>query len=99
MSKHPEIPREMVPWFPTINYDVCIHDQECVNFCKNDVFDWNEALGEPVVARPYNCVIGCDACSQICPSEAISFPSQAQLKATLRRLSSELSEEADRILV
>lgn len=96
MTTHSNIPREKVPWFPTINYDACIHDQECVNFCKNDVFDWNEALGEPVVARPNNCVIGCDACSQICPSEAISFPSQDELKAALRRLGTESSVKADR---
>ena len=33
-----KVPREKIPWFPTINYDACIHDRECIDFCKNDVF-------------------------------------------------------------
>lgn len=72
-----------------MNFDACIGDRECVEFCKNDVFDWNDALGQPVVARPYNCVVGCNACAQICPNEAISFPSKEELKVTMRRLISE----------
>jgi NAD-dependent dihydropyrimidine dehydrogenase PreA subunit len=90
-----KVPREKIPWFPTINYDACIHDQECVNFCKNNVFDWNEALAVPEVARPYNCVVGCDACARICPSQAISFPPLEEFKATLRRLIAEAAREAE----
>lgn len=45
-----KVPREKIPWFPTISYGACIHDQECINFCKNNVFDWDQALAVPVVA-------------------------------------------------
>ena len=38
----PSVPREKIPWFPTIDVDACIGDQECVKFCKNDVFVWDE---------------------------------------------------------
>lgn len=84
-----KVPREKIPWFPAVDTSRCIHDQECIRFCKNSVFDWDDGLGVPVVARPYNCVVGCDACARICPSEAISFPPMEEFKATLRRLIAE----------
>lgn len=92
---NPRVPREKIPWFPTINQDACIHDMECINFCKNNVFDWNDALGVPEVNRPNNCVVGCDACAKICPSEAITFPPVEEFKATLRKLISESRGDAD----
>jgi NAD-dependent dihydropyrimidine dehydrogenase PreA subunit len=92
-----KVPREKIPWYPTVNPDLCIHDQECINFCKNNVFDWDDALGVPVVARPYNCVVGCDACAKICPSEAISFPPMEEFKATLRRLIAEEQEASNAV--
>ena len=76
----PKAPREKIPWFPTINNDVCIGDKECFNFCKNDVFTWDEVNEHPIVANTYHCVLGCNACMQICPVEAITFPSQQELK-------------------
>ncbi len=90
-----KVPREKIPWFPVIDYDACIHDQECVNFCKNNVFGWNEALAVPEVARPYNCVVGCDACAKICPAEAIRFPPMEEFKVTLRKLIAEAAREAE----
>jgi len=80
------VPREKIPWFPTIDFDACIADQECVNFCRNDVFVWDELKNRPQIAHPLKCVVGCDACAQICPVEAISFPSKDELRKTLRVL-------------
>lgn len=40
--------------------------------------------------NPFNCVVGCASCAQICPVEAISFPSKDELRATLRHLRSEM---------
>ena len=79
------VPRDKIPWFPKIDFDACIGDQECVNFCKNDVFKWDEVGGRPIVANPYKCVLGCDACMQICPVEAITFPSQQDLRQMIRQ--------------
>ena len=90
-----KVPREKIPWFPTVNQDACIHDRECIDFCKNNVFDWNDVLEVPEVNRANNCVVGCDACAKICPSDAISFPPMEEFKATLRRLISESYREAD----
>jgi len=85
----PKLQREQIPWFPTIDIDLCIGDQDCVNFCKNNVLAFDEDTFKVIVVNPYNCVVGCDSCAKICSQEAIHFPSQDALRATLRRLRSE----------
>lgn len=90
------IPREMIPWFPDVDYDICTGDQECFKFCKNNVFTWDEANNHPVVANPYNCVVGCQACLNVCPVQAISFPSKDELRETLKRLRAQLTESGIR---
>ena len=84
-----KIPRDMIPWFPTIDPDLCIGDQECLNFCHNNVFAVDHASGKVAVAQPLNCVVGCDSCAQICPVQAITFPDLHEFRATLRRLRTE----------
>jgi NAD-dependent dihydropyrimidine dehydrogenase PreA subunit len=84
------IPREKIPWFPTVDYGLCTGDQECFNFCKNQVFTWDEEHNQPRVANPYNCVVGCQACVNVCPVQAIQFPSKEELRETLKRLRAEL---------
>lgn len=85
MQQH-KLPREKIPWFPTINYEACIGDRECLEFCKNGVFSWDEAMGHPLVEHPFDCVLGCNACAQICPAEAIHFPTKEELHKTMREL-------------
>jgi NAD-dependent dihydropyrimidine dehydrogenase PreA subunit len=80
------VPRELVPWYPTIDADACIGDRVCVDFCKNDVYGWDETAGHPVVEHPYNCVLGCSACMELCPVAAVTFPPMQELRDTLRRL-------------
>lgn len=85
-----EIPRELIPWFPTVDYDISTGDQECFKFCKNQVFEWDEAANRPLVTNPFKCVVGCQACINVCPVQAISFPSKEHLRETLKRLRNEL---------
>jgi NAD-dependent dihydropyrimidine dehydrogenase PreA subunit len=80
------LPRRKLPWFPSINYDACASDLECLNFCPHDVFEWDPDTGRPVVAHPYNCVPGCISCAQACKAQAISLPSQEEFCALLRQL-------------
>jgi len=80
------IPREKIPWYPTIDTDACIGDKECINFCKNNVFEWDEERNVSVVKNPFNCVVGCSACSKICPAEAISFPSLSELREFIKKI-------------
>jgi NAD-dependent dihydropyrimidine dehydrogenase PreA subunit len=80
------VSREKFPWFPTINYDACTRDLDCLNFCVHEVFDWDPATGRPVVAHPYDCVPGCTSCIEVCKAGALSLPSKQQWRSTLRRL-------------
>lgn len=83
------IPREKFPWFPTINYEVCKSDLECLNICPYGVYEWDAATGRPLVAHPARCLLGCNICLQNCKNRAISFPSRKEFRATLRRLRGE----------
>lgn len=74
------IPREKIPWHPTIDYDKCVGCKQCYEFCKNGVFEWDEEKNQPMVKNPTNCVINCVACAKLCPQEAISFPSKAEIE-------------------
>ncbi len=89
------IPREMIPWFPTVDYGVCTGDQECFKFCKNQVFKWDEENNRPVVKNPYRCVVGCQACLNVCPVQAIRFPTKDELREMLKRLRLELQDRMD----
>jgi NAD-dependent dihydropyrimidine dehydrogenase PreA subunit len=86
-----EIPREKIPWYPTVDADVCIGDRQCVEFCKNGVFEWDEDRNRPVVMNPFNCVVGCSACANICPVDAIRFPSLQEIRDVIRRLREEVT--------
>lgn len=70
------IPREKIPWFPTINEEKCIGCKLCFVTCGRNVFDYDFKKNKPSVANPYHCMVGCSTCATICPSGAISFPSR-----------------------
>jgi NAD-dependent dihydropyrimidine dehydrogenase PreA subunit len=91
------IPRDRIQWFPTINYDACLADSACLDFCKSGVFEWDQAGARVVVAQPLNCVVGCTSCAQICPAEAITFQDKDELKRTLRELRAELAASGEAV--
>ncbi|MEX0681694.1 MAG: hypothetical protein WD097_09965 [Balneolales bacterium] len=62
--------REEVPWYPAIDAEQCVKCGMCMN-CGKNVYDWTE--NGAVVARPYNCVVGCNTCANLCLGNAISF--------------------------
>jgi len=75
------IPREKIPWYPRIDYEGCVGCGLCFLTCSGrNVFDWDFERNRPVVARPYNCMIGCNTCANLCPRDAIAFPSIAKLR-------------------
>jgi len=80
------IPRREVPWYPTINYDLCLGCQDCINTCPADVYDWDDSEARPIVARPYNCVVYCMGCAKNCPEEAITFPDKEEVVALVKQL-------------
>jgi len=73
------VPRQDIPWFPTVTADACIGCELCYVTCGREVYDI--AIGErgarkAVVARSLNCMVGCSTCAVVCPTQAISFPSR-----------------------
>ncbi|MBZ5513396.1 MAG: ferredoxin family protein [Acidobacteriia bacterium] len=90
---YPGIPREKLPWFPTMNPEVCLRDLDCLNFCPYGVFAYDAETGRPFVAHPYSCVPGCDMCAQLCRGGGITLPSRAEFRAILRRLRAEARGE------
>lgn len=80
------IPRVEVPWFPTVNVDLCNGCQSCTDTCPGDVYDWDDVLGFPIVARPNNCVVYCMGCAKACPEEAITFPKKDDVVDLVKKL-------------
>jgi len=80
------IPRREVPWYPTVNSDLCIGCEACIADCPGDVYEWDEAESRPVVARPYNCVVYCMGCAKACPDDAIAFPVKEKIVALVKEL-------------
>lgn len=79
------IPREEIPWFPTVDAEKCIGCRECITICKNGVLDFDETRQKSKVVNPYNCVVECCTCSRLCPVEAISFPDAALFNAFINK--------------
>src|SRR5690606_6580718 len=66
------IPREEIPWFPTVDAEACIGCQLCYVTCGRGVYEMHEAVA--VAAAPMECAVGCSTCANICPTNAIGFP-------------------------
>jgi CDP-4-dehydro-6-deoxyglucose reductase len=68
------IPRSEIPWFPTVDPDVCIGCGTCVISCSRSVYRLDFDRKKAVVADPMHCMVGCRTCASTCPANAISFP-------------------------
>jgi NAD-dependent dihydropyrimidine dehydrogenase PreA subunit len=66
------IPREEIPWKPTIDAEACIGCQLCYVTCGRGVYEMEE--GVAVAVAPMECAVGCSTCGNICPTNAITFP-------------------------
>jgi CDP-4-dehydro-6-deoxyglucose reductase len=75
------VPREQIPWHPTIDVDACIGCGTCVTGCSRLVYRFDYEHNKPVVADPLNCMVGCTTCANTCPTHAISFPPLEQVLA------------------
>jgi NAD-dependent dihydropyrimidine dehydrogenase PreA subunit len=66
------IAREEIPWLPTVDAESCIGCQLCYVTCGRGVYEMHE--GVAVATEPMECAVGCSTCGNICPTNAISFP-------------------------
>jgi len=73
------VPRQDIPWFPTVDLEICIGCELCFVTCGRDVYEIKTVDSgrlKSSVERPFNCMVGCSTCSAVCPSQAIKFPPQ-----------------------
>ncbi len=66
------IPREEIPWFPTVDAEACIGCQLCFVTCGRGVYEMDARVAN--VAKGLSCMVGCSTCAAVCPTQAISFP-------------------------
>jgi len=69
------IPREEIPWYPSIDEKKCDACGTCVEFCSLGTYSFSSGKDRVTVSSPFNCVVGCNGCQDRCPNGAISFPS------------------------
>ena len=75
-------PRAKVDWFPSVDLSKCLKCGICMN-CGKGVFQWTDQ--GPIVAKPYECVVGCTTCANLCRGNAISFPKISYVKRLYAR--------------
>ncbi len=82
------IPRDKIPWYPTIDYTKCVSCGKCVEYCTFGTYELKDDNGKkkPVVSNPNNCVVSCSGCDSICPAGAITHPSKKQTQEIIRNL-------------
>jgi NAD-dependent dihydropyrimidine dehydrogenase PreA subunit len=68
------IPRETIPWYPTVYEEKCDGCKKCYDMCPQKVYFWDEKINKPKVVNPFACIVGCSGCEEICKLKAISFP-------------------------
>ncbi len=84
------VPRNKIPWFPTIDYSKCDFCMECDKFCPHQVFERREGEERKLVVKnPDNCVVFCRACAKCCPPDCISFPEKKETTELIKRLKKE----------
>lgn len=66
------IPREEVPWYPTVDLQACIGCELCYVTCGRGVYDIKDR--KAIATQPYACMVGCTTCAMVCPTDAIRFP-------------------------
>jgi NAD-dependent dihydropyrimidine dehydrogenase PreA subunit len=67
------IPRAEIPWSPTVDAEACIGCQLCYVTCGRGVYEMED--GVALAVEPMECAVGCSTCGNICPTNAIAFPS------------------------
>ena len=74
------MPREQIPWFPTIDEDLCDGCGACLRLCTTGALVATER-DKVCVVEPFACVVGCNSCANLCKPGAILFPPRSILDA------------------
>jgi NAD-dependent dihydropyrimidine dehydrogenase PreA subunit len=81
-----QVPRENIPWYPTIDEEKCDGCRICFQFCQHGVYQWDEENNIAKVIQPFQCVVGCNGCQPLCPPGAIFFPDIDAIQEIIRKL-------------
>jgi NAD-dependent dihydropyrimidine dehydrogenase PreA subunit len=73
-------PREQIPWFPSVNADLCDGCGKCLSLCASKALAPADS-DKVKVDDPFRCVVGCSSCANICKPGAITFPPRSMLEA------------------
>ncbi len=76
-------PREQIPWFPTVDEDLCDGCGICLRMCSTGALEATDN-GKVRVVEPFACVVGCSSCANLCKPGAIVFPPRSMLDAYQR---------------
>jgi NAD-dependent dihydropyrimidine dehydrogenase PreA subunit len=80
------IPRNFIPWYPSVDQNLCTGCGLCVEHCKHAVYKPDPDANTVVVVNPYHCEVYCESCRFRCESGAISFPKKDDVKEVFKRL-------------
>lgn len=72
------LPREQVPWYPTVDEDLCDGCGLCLRMCQKGALV-AAPDGKARVGDPFACIVGCNACANLCKPGAILFPPRSIL--------------------
>ncbi len=86
------VPRNKIAWYPTIDLEKCVSCGKCLEYCKHDVYGFQEKQGvrKPFVKNADNCIVYCNGCDAVCPSGAISHPSKIETGTIISKLRKEV---------
>ncbi|MBO8183531.1 MAG: 4Fe-4S binding protein [Archaeoglobus sp.] len=79
------VPRKEIKWYPRIDPAKCIGCGLCTQVCGRGVYSYDFADRKSVVIKPYNCLVGCLTCSNLCPAGAIDFPDPGVARDAARK--------------
>lgn len=79
-AKWKGVDRTKIEWAPIIDESKCVGCGMCVTTCGREVFGFDTDKRKAVVARPYQCMVGCTSCEVWCVYDAISFPDPGRVK-------------------
>lgn len=85
-SPYKGIPREEIPWYPSIDEEKCTACGTCADFCHNSVYSIKDKAR---VTNPFGCVVGCTGCLDKCPEGAISFPKMKEFVKVIQKVKAE----------
>lgn len=84
-----DIPREKFLGISRLMKRYALGTRNALVFVKTSCSDGMGENQRPIVENPYNCVLGCSACANLCSLRAIRFPSLEEIRALIRKIREE----------